>query len=283
MGYSRFLKPRDKTVEAGGYIYLITNLVNKKIYVGQTTNSVPIRWHQHKEYARRIHRNNGISNAIRKYGSENFSVQKLAEAGDQETLNFFEDFYIEYFQTQNQSIGYNLREGGSKGKPCEESRARMAEAGRIKIFTAEHRTNLSKARRGKTGFISDEGKRKLSERLKKSGIVQFRKKPILQVWLFCNMCEKAFRVCRARMDKAKQCSKTCHQRAAGKKGGVKAAEVNAASGWLQKLGNIGTSNCLKTSVATKLIGAERARHTRWHLNRNIVNPDCLLCSKEINA
>ena len=31
-----------------GYIYLVTNKINNKKYVGQTVNSVHTRWIQHK-------------------------------------------------------------------------------------------------------------------------------------------------------------------------------------------------------------------------------------------
>ena len=57
-----------------GYIYLITNLVNGKKYIGCTMISLKRRWTQHLSSARKnspmaIHR------AIRKYGPSSFKIE----------------------------------------------------------------------------------------------------------------------------------------------------------------------------------------------------------------
>ena len=57
-----------------GYIYKITNLINNKIYIGQTIRDVQIRWKEHlrsKDEA-------PIHKAIRKYGKERSIDEKLA-------------------------------------------------------------------------------------------------------------------------------------------------------------------------------------------------------------
>jgi hypothetical protein len=71
---------------------------------------------------------------------------------------------------------------------------------------------------------------------------------------------------------------TEHQSYAGRKGGVRAAEVNAKTGWLQKLGNTyGLENIRKTPYAVKMKGLAMGRHVRWHVNRSKPNADCPLC------
>ena len=49
-----------------GYIYLITNKINGKKYVGKTTTSIEERWREHCKPCNGIR--SGIDGAIQKYG-----------------------------------------------------------------------------------------------------------------------------------------------------------------------------------------------------------------------
>ena len=62
------------------YIYKITNKINKKIYIGQTTRSIEERWKGHCKpsmTARSL-----ISRAIQKYGKENFIIEHVVTCSD---------------------------------------------------------------------------------------------------------------------------------------------------------------------------------------------------------
>jgi hypothetical protein len=90
-----------------GTIYLTINLINHKIYIGQTTTS-------RKSY---IGSGKYIRKAIKKYGKDKFSktilifgIKNIAE------LNYWEDFYIRLFDSTNPKIGYNAKPGGRDGK-----------------------------------------------------------------------------------------------------------------------------------------------------------------------
>jgi group I intron endonuclease len=91
-----------------GVIYLVTNLVNGKKYVGKTSESVEKRKRLHmiSKYA--------IGNALRKYGPENFSWRVIDTALNLERLNALEIEWIARYDCRAPK-GYNLVAGGVGG------------------------------------------------------------------------------------------------------------------------------------------------------------------------
>lgn len=89
-------------------IYKITNLVNGKIYVGQ---SVDIE----RRFQKHLYANDDfiIHKAIKKYGRQNFSLQILEECS-QELLNDREIYWIKTLNSITPN-GYNMINGGSNG------------------------------------------------------------------------------------------------------------------------------------------------------------------------
>ena len=55
-------------------IYKITNNINGKIYIGQTTQSLANRWSQHTKEISKCFR---MKAAIKKYGKESFSIEEI--------------------------------------------------------------------------------------------------------------------------------------------------------------------------------------------------------------
>jgi group I intron endonuclease len=94
-----------------GYIYLITNRVNGKKYVGATKVSINTRWSQHRSLAKKGSQY-ALHLAIQKYGKEAFSVACLETVqGEYADLMAAE---IRQILAQNSLYpkGYNLTKGG---------------------------------------------------------------------------------------------------------------------------------------------------------------------------
>lgn len=115
------LKADDTPDAAYGRIYLITNTVNGKVYIGQTTRTIQKRWADHCSEAYQPHRkgyNAPIYRAIRKYSAEAFQVEELETCVDQSSLNLAEQRHIEERNATSSKIGYNARAGGRQGGSC---------------------------------------------------------------------------------------------------------------------------------------------------------------------
>ena len=71
-------------------LYLITNKVNGKRYVGQTTRTVEARWKQH---CWPQNRNGYMQNSIKKYGRDAFTVEELAVVDSCQKADAMEMYY----------------------------------------------------------------------------------------------------------------------------------------------------------------------------------------------
>lgn len=94
-----------------GFIYLITNNINNKKYVGQTIGSIQERWNQHLR-ATRDKGSRHLYDAIKLYGYQSFSIQELEEVPN-DWLNERECYWISYYDSF--ANGYNMTSGGESG------------------------------------------------------------------------------------------------------------------------------------------------------------------------
>jgi len=92
-----------------GRIYKITNLINGKLYIGQTIYPLSYRFTNHISDAKN-NRGYAMASAIRKYGKENFKIELLEECSI-DCLNDLEIKYIKQFNSITPN-GYNLTHGG---------------------------------------------------------------------------------------------------------------------------------------------------------------------------
>lgn len=106
-----------------GVVYRITCTVNGKQYHGQTVG-VDQRWRDHFRPDSHCH---ALRNAINKYGRSCFVLDVLDTAATKDELHELEKKWV---ATSLAPHGYNIREGGAKGKPSKETRRKMSDASR---------------------------------------------------------------------------------------------------------------------------------------------------------
>ncbi len=143
-----------------GFIYLITNNLNGKKYVGQTiAQDINKRW---KSYYNLRKKQIGICfyNALNKHKPENFKFEIICICFDDD-CNKYEEDYIQKFDTLSPN-GYNLRLGGKNGKQHPESieKRRIANTGKKRqeehILRGERNHNFGVK-------MSEEQKQKISK------------------------------------------------------------------------------------------------------------------------
>ena len=127
-----------------GVIYLRTNKINGKKYIGQVTTK-RFKARQNKWNNLNLpYAGNVINNAREKYGIESFGFEILKECEDNE-LNQWEMYFIKKLNTKV-PYGYNMTDGGggmSGFTVSEETRKKLSEAHRGKKFSEEHKRKMS--------------------------------------------------------------------------------------------------------------------------------------------
>lgn len=126
------------------YIYKILNLVNNKVYIGQTRLGKS-RWVNHRaKFNTNSHPNKHLQSAWNKYGEDSFKFEVIEECSTLAELDVCETKWIIEHNATDKRFGYNSTTGGNSGF----------------IMSKEVRKKMSVL---KTGFKhSDETKRKIS-------------------------------------------------------------------------------------------------------------------------
>lgn len=87
------------------YIYKITNVVNGKVYIGQSMRDIRQRFVRHINDSLNGKLDTHFARAIRKYGKDNFNIELIDTAETQDDLNRKEQYWIRYYDSVR--TGYN--------------------------------------------------------------------------------------------------------------------------------------------------------------------------------
>lgn len=171
-------------------IYKVTNNLNGHIYIGQTSKSLNERKAKHeKDSLRENKKTVKFHNALKKYGFENFTWTVLKECSNQKELDYFEEYYINKYNSLDRETGYNLKHGGKFGG-CysEEAKINMGKATKEKWKDSECASKMLA------------GLRKGTETIKQKAAENF-------IEHVCPVCEKLFKT--KNWDSHTYCSLEC--------------------------------------------------------------------------
>lgn len=133
-------------------IYSIRNLINNKVYIGQTSQNFQRRyWHHQWKLKDNTHDNYHLQAAWNKYGEDNF-VFEVIECVIQKDIDYINKLEIDYIKEyRNKNLCYNISDGGdgTRGVPMSEKTKKI-------VGEANRRHNLGKK-------ASEETKKKMSE------------------------------------------------------------------------------------------------------------------------
>jgi group I intron endonuclease len=178
------------------FIYKITNLINNKIYIGQS------RYKNDNYFGSGVN----IKNAIEEYGKNNFVKEYIDEAFNQLELDEKEKYWIKITDAQNPIIGYNIADGGwnhltitedikkkisktikekyingyvNNRLGCSisnETKKKISNSNKGKVLSEETKKKISNSNKGKV--LSEETRKKISDIKKNTKLSESHKNSI---------------------------------------------------------------------------------------------------------
>lgn len=128
-----------------GIVYKVTNLIDGKVYIGQTVQTLRRRRRAHENLSAKpstyFHR------ALAKHGFANFSWEIVDNCASKQSLHAREQYWIDHCACMAPA-GYNSAEGGKGGAYLESHKQRISEALKGRVVSAETRQKQSRMRKG---------------------------------------------------------------------------------------------------------------------------------------
>jgi group I intron endonuclease len=163
-------------------IYKATNIINQKVYIGQTKRDLRIRKIEHKSHSK-----NGskmrFNLAIQEYGFNNFDWEVLKLCYSKTEANLSEVHFVSFYQSTDVEKGYNLEDGGWDSKRHIETIEKIKRAHTGKKLSTEVKEKIGLSNKGKKMSIEAKEKIRLS-RIGKKQSNEFKEK--MSKRIICN-------------------------------------------------------------------------------------------------
>jgi group I intron endonuclease len=158
-------------------IYKATNLINGKVYIGQTIVSIAERMGDHRRKAFRHNSRSHFHSAIKKYGFNCFEWEIIDRAKTRDELNGKEVSWIEKSGSLDRLLGYNIDIGGGVYEIAESTKKKISKAHKGRKHTPEQNAAKSILMSGNGNNFygrkhSDETKKRISASRKGKGLGQ---------------------------------------------------------------------------------------------------------------
>lgn len=148
-------------------VYKILNIVNKKFYIGSSSNFQRRKSSHFSSLSKNKHPNKHLQAAYNKYGENNFVFIIIEHVDDRSILTEREQYWIDKLDACNKVVGYNMcaTAGNYFGfKHSEEAKHKIGLANVGKKLSDEQKSKISKSNIGKHNFKhTEESKMKIKE------------------------------------------------------------------------------------------------------------------------
>lgn len=181
---------KENKIEDRCYVVYKHTAPNGKCYIGMTRQNPPKkRWKNGTTYKSNKH----FTNAIKKYGWENFQHEILFENLTQQEAEQKEIELIAFYKSNKNEFGYNIANGGNCiGTVSEETKKKLSIAHMGKKLSSEH---VEKIRKNSKKQFTDELKNKLIE-LKSIEVSQYDNDgTFIRNWESAAIAEKETGIC----------------------------------------------------------------------------------------
>ena len=97
-----------------GIVYKATDTTNNKVYIGQTTQTLEVRISEHYSRSRsKAYPNKPyFTRVLAKRNKADILWEVISETDNKEELDKLEKYYILFFNSRDNKVGYNLTDGG---------------------------------------------------------------------------------------------------------------------------------------------------------------------------
>jgi group I intron endonuclease len=269
------------------FVYLVTNKINGKKYVGQHSGSNLQRyWDRHVRMALAspTDRVRAIYSAIRKYGADSFEIEPLLIVDTKEEMDFHEIDLIKRLNTKVPH-GYNLTDGGDGVlNPSQESRQKMSDSHKGKKQSEETKRKRAEKLTGQKRSEETKKKMSLAQEGNQNGLGHVKSESARRKISEANMGNKNSVGAVRTPEYLIRLSKRSKGRTFSEDTKRKMSESASTRVASQETRNKLSEARIRDGVRPPVLSSEEAAragqisgHKRYHVARNIINPNCLLC------
>jgi group I intron endonuclease len=274
------------------FVYVVTNIINGKRYVGQHSgNDLNKYWNHCVVHA--VNGNHGknrvLYRAIRKYGSDNFTIKPLVIVDSKWEMDRYEIGMIAAWDLCNPEKGYNLAAGGQGTlgyKFTPEALSNLSEAHKGLKQSEETKRKRVAALKGQKR--SEEVKRKMSDALKgnTNGLGSKRSEEFCRHLSEINKGNKNAAGAIRSLEYCKQKSESQKGRKFSEETRRKMSDAAQDRTFSEHTREKLREASLRLNLRPPVLSSEEAAragrisgHKRYHVKRGIINPKCFLCTE----
>ena len=162
----------EKNQEKKSGVYVITNTINNKVYIGSTISGFKKRIKEHLyELIKNRHHSDHLQKAYNKYGGDSFEFSVL-EICDKEIIIVREQFYLDKYKSYQRKNGYNILEKAYNSQGYKHTEETLKLIGEISKKRGVNPISIEAKRQANLGSKKDEAHSLLMSKIHSKKVIQ---------------------------------------------------------------------------------------------------------------